>query len=147
MKRFRTIAWLALGLLVSNTLWAQAVSNYLILQDIGDYRFITQTKGFITGKPRAIPGHSVRTASGILTGADHFDMDHDDITYESGYSNRDIKLYVDVQVTQHAGGDSDKWLLHEIDISFRNYYGIPSLSYDVEAIGGKHNFDLYGFRT
>ncbi len=99
---------------------AQNVSDYLILQDIGSYKFITQAKDFITGQIKTIPGYTVRVAPGILAGADHFDLDHDDKTYETDYVNVNIELAVDVQVTQHAGSDSDKWLLHEVERGFRS---------------------------
>jgi hypothetical protein len=109
---------MSLYVLGSNT-QAQNVYDYLILQDIGDYEFITQTKDFITGQIKTIPGYTVRSASGILAGAGHFDMDHNDTTYETDYTNRKIKLAVEVRVTQHAGSDSDKWLLHEVERGFR----------------------------
>jgi len=41
-----------------------------------------------------------------------------------------------VQITQHAGSDSDRWLLHEVDSEFRNYYGIPDLSFTNKNING-----------
>ena len=98
---------------------AQNVSDYLILHDIGDYKFITQVKDFITGQMKIVPGYIERIAPGILAGADHFDLDHNDITYETDYVNRDIELAVEVQVTQHAGSGSDKWLLHEVEDAYR----------------------------
>jgi hypothetical protein len=107
-----------LVLLVS-TVYAQKATDYLILQDIGDYKFKTQVKDFITGQTKTIPGYSTRTAPGILAGADHFDIDHDDKTFEMDYINRGSHLSVDVQVTKHAGSDSDKWLLHEVERAFQ----------------------------
>jgi len=98
---------------------AQNVSDYLILHDIGDYKFITQVKDFITGQMKIVPGYIERIAPGILAGADHFDLDHNDITYETDYVNKDIELAVEVQVTQHAGSGSDKWLLHEVEDAYR----------------------------
>jgi hypothetical protein len=59
-------------------------------------------------------------SSGSLVGTGHFDLDHDDITYETDYLNRKIKVAVDVQVTQHVGADSDRWLLHEMEDAFRD---------------------------
>jgi hypothetical protein len=99
---------------------AQAITEYLILQDIGAYDHKTQSRDFITGQPRNIPGYSTRTAPGFLAGADHFDLDHDDKTYETKYINRSIGLGVEVQVTQHSGDDSDRWLLHEAERGFRD---------------------------
>jgi len=57
--------------------------------------------------------------------AGHFYLDHVDTTYKTGYYNFSARIGVEVQVTLHAGSDSDKWLLHEVDRDFRNYYGIP----------------------
>jgi hypothetical protein len=123
--------------------YAQAASDYLILQDIGDFKFITQSKNPLTNIVKQIPGYSVRVAPGMLAGADHFDMDHDDKTYEMNYDNSVIHMGVEIQVTQHAGSDSDKWLLHEVDVSFRNYYGMPGKSYIVRQING-NTVILYG---
>jgi hypothetical protein len=115
---------------------AAEVTDYLILNDIGDYQFITQTKDFFTREPKTIPGYTAKTSSGKLVGTGHFDLDHDDITYETDYLNRSAKLVVDVQVTKHAGGDSDKWLLHELERDFRNYYGLPGDSYVIRLMNG-----------
>ncbi len=80
--------------------------------------------------------------------ADHFDLDHTDRFCEGDYSkNIDVSglsrkerfkrlLNVKVEVTQHTGADSDKWLLHELDMEFRNYYGIPDLTYTVRSTNG-----------
>lgn len=84
------------------------VSDYLILQDIGRYKFITQTPEF-HGKTTTIPGYVVGNVPWFLQDAHHFNLETEDITYEIDYSN-----IVEVQVTQHAGGDSDKWLLHNL---------------------------------
>ncbi|MEN6422509.1 MAG: hypothetical protein ABFD76_11245, partial [Smithella sp.] len=71
-------------------------------------------------------------ASGVVNGADHFDLDHSDAFCEGKYSNRgelqgltrkekrNKILSVNVEVTQHTGGDSDRWLLHEIEDSYRD---------------------------
>ena len=53
--------------------------------------------------------------SGILIPAGHFDLDHDDITYETRYIIPEPLVGVEVQLTQHSGSDSDKWLLHEVE--------------------------------
>ena len=74
---------------------AEGVSDYLILQDIGDYKFITEMKDFITGEIKTIPGFTVRVAPGILAGTDHFDLDHNDTTYETDYVNVNIELAVE----------------------------------------------------
>jgi len=106
------------------------------LQDIGSYKLKTQVKNPISKKIRTITGYKVHNNSGSLIGADHFDLDHDDTSYETVYENKDVGLGVDVQVTQHAGGDSDRWLLHEADAEFRTYFGIPDLTYTIKTIDG-----------
>jgi len=102
-----------LVLIMPNFVCSQDLSNYLILEDIGSYKRIT--KGGPSGS--------------ILAGAGHFGLDHKDKSYGIAYVNDETQIWVDVQVTQHAGSDSDKWLLHEIDRDFRNYYGLPGDSY------------------
>ena len=81
------------------TVFAQNISDYLITNDIGSYRKITG--GGATGS--------------ILAGTDHFYLDHSDTALGIAYVNDAQKMWVDVQVTQHTGGDSDRWLLHEVD--------------------------------
>ncbi len=90
------------------------VSDFLILEDIGGYKFM----GYAGGR-----------GSGAIIAADHFDMDHSDEVYEGLYFHQEHKIGVKVNVAQHAGAESDKWLLHELDLEFRNYYGIPGKSY------------------
>lgn len=108
-------------MMVSARAYAQtpSISDYLIMQNIGGYVWKTQSKDFITGQLHSIPGYSVRSAAGILAGANHFDIDHTDTTYETRYINNVAEFGVEVQVTQHAGGDSDRWLLHEVEDGFR----------------------------
>lgn len=78
--------------------------EYLIMQSIGAYH-----NG---GK-----GHCGEGA-GLLEATGHFSEDHDDITCSTDYYNTAQKLAVDIQVSKHAGGDSDKWLLHEVEHAF-----------------------------
>lgn len=96
-----------------------AVEDYLLLNDIGSYKFITENVHPLTKKVTTIPGYTTRTAPGILAGADHFDTDHDDTVYEIVYESDVTDLGVRVQITQHAGSDSDRWLLHELERGFR----------------------------
>jgi hypothetical protein len=103
--------------------FSQETANYLILNDIGEYRYrpkrTTETYG----------------NSGVLISADHFDLDHNDITYSARYVHPVTILGVEVQVTRHTDSlDALKWLLHELDIEFRNYYGIPE--YYLKIIDG-----------
>lgn len=133
-------------ILLVNVAYAQSTSDFLLLQDIGDYKFKTQTKDFITGQTMTVPGYSTRTAPGFLAGADHFDVDHDDKVYETKYVNRTIGLGVEVQVTKHSGSDSDKWLLHEVERGFRdteNLEVVPAEDSMIREINGKKIY-FYG---
>ncbi len=106
MKKLTLLAIAAISLLLilQKASLAQNTNDYLITSDIGSYRKITS--GGPTGS--------------ILAGADHFGIDHSDTALGIAYVNDAQKIWIDVQVTQHAGVDSDKWLLHEIEDSYRD---------------------------
>ncbi|MDA8098055.1 MAG: hypothetical protein M0042_00350 [Nitrospiraceae bacterium] len=104
---------------------ADDAATYLIMGDIPPYYRLTITRDIITDKVKTIPGYNIYRNAGILMGVSHFYLDHTDITYKTDYQNSEIGMGMEVQVTQHSGSDSDKWLAHELDIEFRNYYGIP----------------------
>ena len=87
--------------------FSQDLTNYLILNDIGGYNYRPKGTTELYGN------------SGVLISADHFIMDHDDITYATRYIHPETITGVSVQVTQHVGGDSDKWLFHEVERGFR----------------------------
>ena len=89
-------------LLIPALAYSQA-SNYLILEDIGSFRKIT--KGGASGD--------------VLAGAGHFGEDHQDESYGVSYHSKEAHLWVDVQVTRHSGSDSDRWLLHELEMSYQ----------------------------
>jgi hypothetical protein len=81
---------------------------------------------------------------GIVVGADHFYPDHADMTYRMSYFNLQTKVGPEIQVTKHTDPiDSLKWLLHEVDASFRNYYGKPGKSYIIRQVSG-NTVILYG---
>lgn len=107
----RTTLWIMVVVigcifLLNDQITGQEVSNYLILNDIN---------GFIASKnPTAGQG------PGILAGAGHFYHDHKDRTYRMSYFNLGTRVGPEIQVTQHAGSDSDKWLLHEMEDSYRD---------------------------
>ena len=56
----------------------------------------------------------------MIAATGHFGGDHEDITCRRGYYNLQQDLAVSIQVTQHAGSDSDKWLLHEVEDGYRD---------------------------
>ncbi len=106
--------------------YAVTVADYLIDSDIGEYS-------------RSYPGACPK-GSGVLAGAGHFKIDHTDYACDIRYYNEAIDNGVEVQVTKHTRDDSDKWLLHEVSAEFRNYYGIPGLSYTVKNFDGNTIF-------
>lgn len=121
MKTLFTI--LALCILFASSAMA-ALGDYLILSDIGDYKFITQRRDPFSKRMRAVPGYTVTNAwSGIVQGSDHFKADHNDTTYETSYESDITDMGVKVEITAHAGADSDKWLLHELELCLRDEVG------------------------
>jgi hypothetical protein len=113
-------------------------TNYLLLKDIGAFKIHNQSRAFPDRKLRPItPYKKYNGSAGVLGGAGHFNLDHNDITYETGYDNSTVGMGVSVQVTQHSGSDSDKWLAHELDGSFRDDFGIPNNSYGPRQINGQ----------
>lgn len=91
-------------IIFQTTAFTQNLSDYLITNDIGSYRKLT----------------SGGTTDSILAGVGHFYPDHNDSTLGIVYVNDSQKLWIDVNVTQHTGGDSDRWLLHEVEDSYRD---------------------------
>ena len=114
---------------------AQNVNDYLILENIGQYKLSQPEKlipGFApVGGPRAYKG------AGVIARASHFSPDHVDLTCEIMYLGGDLNASPTVFVTIHSDSDSDKWLLHELDREFRNYYGIPGKSFGPRQINGQ----------
>jgi hypothetical protein len=127
-----------LSLLATTLFAADDVSSYLILNDILPYKRLVQTHDAYSHKLKTIPGYTSHPGAGIVAGADHFIADHSDMTYETTYQND--TLGVVVKVTMHAGSDSDKWLGHELDDTFRDDYGILSNSYTPRQVSGQTIF-------
>ena len=111
------------------------LSECLVTNDIGKFTY-------------RLRNARLGNACGVVGGADHFKVDHVDSICNGRYSNlseirglpleeaEEKSLSVKVEVTQHTGGDSDRWLLHELDAEFRTYYGIPGLSFTIKSIDG-----------
>jgi len=115
---------------------AEDVSTYLIINDISQYKRLTWTIDIITEKVKTIPGYTIHSYPGVVAGADHFSFDHLDMTYETKYQSEELDMGMSVQVTKHAGSDSDKWLLHEVEKGFRTSLGIPGDPYAMRVISG-----------
>jgi hypothetical protein len=126
MKMIKKIFILILSIVISPALIYAAVSDFLILQDIGSYKFITESKNPLTKKIAQIPGYIMSNNSGVVAGSGHFGLDHVDATYETYYESDVVDLGVKVQVTKHLGADSDKWLMHEIEDGFKKRYSLGS---------------------
>jgi hypothetical protein len=110
------------------------VADYLVLADIASYK-LSQPQSLFPGEP-PIGGPRVYDRPGILGVTDHF-PDPLDKTYEVMYIGGNGLPSPTVQVTQHAGSDSDRWLLHELDDAFRDDYGISTKSYVPRQINGQ----------
>jgi hypothetical protein len=94
---------------------SQELSDYLMLEDIGPYKLEAPEK--VVGGH--IGGARVFKGAGPIAPTGHFYLDHIDRTYEAYYLGGKDLCSPKVQVTQHAGSDSDKWLLHEVERGFR----------------------------
>jgi hypothetical protein len=108
--------------MVSQIIYAQDINEDLILGSIGGYK--------------ASKNPSCGQGPGILAATGHFDLDHQDTTYRISYYDLSIRSGAKVQVTRHAGVDSDQWLLHEVEMDFRDYWGLPGDSYVMREING-----------
>ena len=93
-----------LMLIVPASSHAGTATDYLIMQDIGQYKFMGKGGG---------------QGSGVISAAGHFNKDHTDESYGCMYFNEVDEIGVNAEVTQHAASDSDKWLLHEVERGFR----------------------------
>jgi len=125
MRNFILILAVTIGVITVPVvdLSAQQISEYLIVGDINDFKASKNPSGGV--------------GPGILAMTDHFFSDHSDMNYRISYYDIAIRSGASVQVTQHEGVDSDSWLAHEIEIEFRNYYGLPGNSYVVRTINNQ----------
>lgn len=94
-----------------------AVSDYLILQDIGPYR-IDRPQKDMPGEPPWGGPRIYQLAE--LKSSYHF-QDHIDTVYKAMYLGGTEGIAAPtVFVTHHAGGDSDRWLLHEMELTMES---------------------------
>ncbi len=129
------------------------VQDYLLLQDIESYKFITQRRHQLTKKLITVQGYTERGGPGILGATGHFSLDHQDTTYETDYESEVTDLGMDIQVTQHAGSDSDQWFLHEVERGFRGpdvLDAAPAEHTSIRTINGNkiffHGAGIIGYR-
>ncbi len=128
-----TLTLLATLLILPLNGFSGDVSDYLILQDIGGYKFMGKGGG---------------KGSGIIVATGHFGEDHPDESYGALYFHETNEIGVKVEVTQHAGSDSDKWLLHEVEDGYRDNdtlnatYIAPNI---IREIGGNKIFYTWGY--
>ncbi len=120
-------------LILPNLLYA-AAADYLILRDIGPYKLFTGIPGRVFSGP---PSKFSQTATGgVLAAAGHFA--EGDTSYEASYTESSGKWpFVKVEVTKHTDpNDSLRWLQHEVEKSFRTYYGMPGEEYEMRSVDG-----------
>jgi hypothetical protein len=122
-----------LSFLINPILCHSAATDYLILEDIQQYHLFTGIKGRVFSGP---PFKYSQTATpGVLWAVGHLKSSHEN--YNASYTRPSSKWpFVKVEVTVHNDPDANKWVLHELDAAYRNYYGVPSLSYYPEQIDG-----------
>ena len=136
MKGFLMLLLFVSVLMLPQQGMTQEVMDYLILNDVAPYKLKRESREFPDRKVRAITPYKIYNSAGILGATGHFVYDHNDVTYETVYLGGPNLSAPTVQVTQHSGSDSDKWLLHEVDKSFRTYYGMPGEEYEMRMIDG-----------
>jgi len=113
----------------SSSGYSQNASDYLECQDIGNFKKY---------------GCTCSTGAGVLVPVDHFSGDHNDVSCTVIYHSLTQRMGIDVEVTHHTDpNESLRWLLHEVDLSFRNYYGKPGKSYIVRKMDA-NTVILYG---
>lgn len=122
----RKIKYLATILLLISISFSYAVaqgftnlSDCLVTNDVGIFTYDSEYS-------------RLGNACGVVGGEDHFKLDHTDSICSGSYSkNVDVSglskkerfkvmLNVNIEVTQHSGGDSDRWLLHEVEDNYRD---------------------------
>ena len=136
----RTMFTISVIIFILPHLLYAAVTDYLIIQDISPYKLFTGVSGRVFSGPPS--KYSQTNTGGVLDAAGHFS--ENDISYEASYTESGSKWpFVKAEVTQHAGSDSDRWLLHEVEKSFRTYYGIPGDPYAMRVIDG-NTIIVYG---
>ena len=101
---------------ITTTVFAKDISDYLILNDIGLYKLDKPEKSLPGEPPMGGPRLHKKN---VLSGAGHF-PDHTDITYGVMYLGGGVNASPKVEITRHTGGDSDRWLRHEIEDTFRD---------------------------
>ncbi len=140
----KKIWFLLIGFIMLPSLLHAAVTDMLILEDIAPYKLFTGVQGrAFSGPPFKF---SQSNTGGILDASGHFA--ENDISYGASYTEPNGRFpFVKVEVTQHAGSDSDQWLLHEGESSFRgrtreNHLGESvSESTSIRELNGNKLFD------
>lgn len=124
---------------------AQEAGDLLILQDIGPHRLDRPEKMF-PGEPPS-GGPRVKDGAGVLAVTDHL-PDHTDSTAEVMNFGGKAQASPTVMVTRHAGADSDRWLLHEVEESFQksNTFGSEYASPNpLRTINGNKVYFMWGY--
>ncbi len=105
MIRMAKTMIMVVAIMFPNIVIASNVVDLLIMQDVGQYKFIGKGGGL---------------GPGIVGATAHFNSDHADESYGALYFNDSLGVGVKVEVSQHSGVDSDKWLMHEVEDAYRD---------------------------
>jgi hypothetical protein len=142
-KMNRRILFYVAAVMILPALIYAAATDYLILQDIGPYKLFTTI--FPEDFKGPLPKYSQTTTGGILTAAGHFS--EGDVSYAASYTEPSSKWpFIDVEVTKHSGADSDKWLLHEMEDTYRSddpsQLGLLSQGTIIKKLGNDRFFSI-----
>jgi hypothetical protein len=112
----------------------EQAASHLILTNIGNYEVVFPSIIMDRDKRNEGANYAFRLFSGFPYW-DHFILDHTDVTYYTEYKSfsekqvmfrdksRTEHQFASVQLTKHANGDSDKWLLHDLWNALANKAG------------------------
>lgn len=128
MRRFIifVVCGLALIALPKRGMTQDRPEDYLILEDIGRYKL----EGVSLFKDDPFVAYRKSSHAGMLGATGHWVFDHNDITYETAYTGGSGYSAPTVTITHHCPSSTCTtpatspngltWLLHELDLEFRN---------------------------
>lgn len=126
MKRFLMLVVLGLVLILPQRGMTEEVADYLILNDIGQYKL----EGVALFKDDPFTPYRKLSSAGILGATGHWVLDHDHKTYETAYTGGTGYPAPTVTLTHHCptstcttpltSPNGLTWLLHEVEDGYRD---------------------------